>query len=89
MALLKIAGRWKSKNGKAISGAVEHSKYTRDGMGLLNGQTEARFVVLPNNRKEPGSNQPDYNLFVATDDEQGGSQLPSSLSPGDDNDIPF
>ena len=44
------------KNGKFLSGQMEFS---------YNGhQVTARFISFKNNRKEPGSRQPDYNIFV-------------------------
>jgi hypothetical protein len=62
MALQNITGLWKTKSGNGLSGKV------RDEIVIPAG---ARVVVLKNERREPDSNQPEYNLKIAVDgDEQ-------------------
>lgn len=52
--MIEIAGLWKSSTGKSLQGYLG----------------SARIVVIPNTRKEEGSKQPDFRVFVAPNDKR-------------------
>lgn len=84
--LIRASGLWlkDGKRGKYMSG--ETSEAIPAGSKLL---------VFKNDRKEPGSNQPDYHLFFVSGDEQppmrrAEPQTTRRSAPEvDDSDIPF
>lgn len=67
--------------------------------GTLSGSVGGmRVIVLPNRRKEPGSRQPDYDLFIAKAEpkekrEERHESAPNPFDPmtGEvaDNELPF
>lgn len=51
--MIKLAGLWLQKG--------------KDGTGYMSGTVGGvKVLVFKNTRKEPGSNQPDYNVFLAS-----------------------
>ena len=78
--LIRLTGLW---TGKTKSGQPQMSG------SLGNG----RILILPNNFKEDGKNQPDYILFMAPKQEQeqdqGMKSQPQAAPSGFHDDIPF
>ncbi len=73
---IKLGGLWNSKSGKGtISGKLGF----------------ARLVIFPNDRKTPGSNQPDWNMMIYEDDKPDAEKpAPTEAArPSNDDDVPF
>ena len=63
------------------------SNTTRSGGKYLSGSLgNARIVILPNDRKREGKNDPDYTLFIAPQEQR--ENVPATTVT-DDHDIPF
>ena len=83
MALVKVGGAWKKeKNGKKyislsidmVGGAADYP-HARE----VNGKIQ--LLMYANEKKEPGSQKPDYNLLQIVEDDKPKISEPSTVTP--------
>lgn len=67
--LKQISGLWlreKKNGGKMMSGSLN-----AEALEAIQDLGPCNLLVFKNDRKEPGSKQPDYQLFIAPQEERG------------------
>jgi uncharacterized protein (DUF736 family) len=66
----------------------------KDGRGYMSCQIrvpglDLNFAIFKNEKKEEGSNQPEYNIVWSPPKKATGSDSPAAENPFNDKDIPF
>lgn len=66
----------------------------KDGKAYFSGQIrtpglDLNFAIFKNEKKEEGSNQPDYNIVWSPPKKEAGKDKPAGENPFNDDNIPF